>query len=446
MSGRAASSSWDHALVAGGAVAAAVFFGAAVAVFVWIGEPLRFGGLDTVVLALQGAICLAWIAGWLSLRWWLRRGERSRGLELLALAAAPLGLLAFAAPFPENAWMVPVATGVVAALAALVPLTGFVRRRASIASIGERATVMSLVQGRSPTLRMARGLLVVIGVALCVLAAARPQLHEGTRMRSRRGIDIVVVLDFSKSMLARDVPPSRIELAKHELDRFIKSLGGDRVGLVAFAGEAIQFPLTTDYEAATLFWRDLDPYDMPVGGTAIGRALNAALTLFRNDQLAAERSKVVVLLTDGEDHEGDPIAVAREAAEMEVQIYVLGIGSSSPELIPIHQADGTWSGFQRDQNGEYITTSLSEASEQQLRQIAEESGGRYFRASPGQVGVEHIQREIRRLRQGQLDERPVRLYGEAYQPFLLFGLLALVAGSALPRGWPARRRGGEVAP
>jgi Ca-activated chloride channel family protein len=245
-----------------------------------------------------------------------------------------------------------------------------------------------------------------------------------------------VVLDFSKSMLARDVAPSRIDLAKRELDRFIESLGGDRVGLVAFAGEAIQFPLTTDYEAATLFWRDLDPYDMPVGGTAIGRALDAAITLFENDRIAADRSKVIVLLTDGEDHEGDPVEVARRAADADIAIHVLGIGGETPELIPQHLGDGTWSGFQRDQDGEYVTTALTSENERQLRQIAEVSGGDYFRAEPGQVGVEHIRREIRRLRQTQLAERRVRLYGEAYQYFLLFGILALLVGSALPRGRP----------
>ena len=447
MSRRSSISSGDIGLVAGGTLAAATLFGAAVAIFVWLGDPLRFGGLDHAATVLSGTIFLVWSVGWLSLRWWLRRQDKSRkALELVALALSPIGLLAFALPFPDdNPWIVPVAVGTAAAVMALVLLTGYVQRRALVARIGEERTVVKLIHGRSPQVRVARGILIVIGVSLCVLAAARPQLHEGTRMRSRRGIDIVVALDFSKSMLARDVAPSRIDLAKRELDRFIKSLGGDRVGLVAFAGEAIQFPLTADYEAATLFWRDLGPYDMPVGGTAIGRALDAALRLFRSDQLSSERSKVIVLLTDGEDHEGDPVAVARRAAEDEVKIYVLVIGSSSPELIPLLLPDGSWSGFQRDESGEYITTSLSSENEVQLRQIAEASSGRYFRAAQGAVGVDHIRREMRRLRQSQLDERPVRLYGEAFQSFLLFGLLALIAGSALPRGRPKHQASAEEA-
>jgi Ca-activated chloride channel family protein len=454
MSDRRAGSGWDTLIVAGGAIATAVFFGTIVSVFLWLGEiqqldgPLRFGGLENVNRLIQGAIFLSWTTGWLSFRWWLGSRERPRkGFELVTLCLSPLGLLAFVIELPEMVALVPVAIGLLAGLAALVPLTGFVKRRQLVARVGNVELVTRLLHGRSPGRRAARGILVVIGVALCAVAAARPQLHEGTRMQSRRGIDVVVVLDFSKSMLARDVPPSRIDLAKRELDQFIEGLGGDRVGLVAFAGEAIQFPLTTDYEAATMFWRDLDPYDMPVGGTAIGRALNAALSLFRNDQLSSERSKVIVLLTDGEDHEGDPVEVAREASEENIQIFVLGIGGSSPELIPQHLPDGSWSGFQRDENGEYVTTSLTEENERQLRQIAEASGGRYYRAAAGDVGVENIRREIRRLRQSQLDERPVRLYGEAYQSFLLLGLLALIVGSVLRRGRPAmvqKKEGGAL--
>lgn len=430
---------WSTALVVGGALGSAAFFGAAVAILVWFGEPLRFAGVDNALTILKGAIAFTWFGTWLALRWWLRRrstSDRPTPFEVGCLFLAPLGFLAFFIPLPSSPWMIAVSVGVVAGLAALVPLLGFAERRVLLAEIGKVATVEKLMANRSPQLRAARGVLFVIGLSLCVLAASRPQLHQGTRMLSRRGIDIVVALDFSKSMLARDVAPSRIDLAKRELDQFIGSLGGDRVGLVAFAGEAIQFPLTTDYEAATLFWRDLDPYDMPVGGTAIGRALNSAIRLFENDRLSAQRSKVIVLLTDGEDHEGDPIEMARQAAQNDIHIHVLGIGGEMPELIPQIGPDGSWTGFQRDNAGEYVSTALTAENERQLRQIAEVSGGRYFRAGQGQVGVENIRREIRQLRQDQLDERRVRLYGEAYQSFLLFGILALIVGAVLPRGRP----------
>lgn len=438
---------WTMALVVGGALGTAALFASAVSIIIYFGDPMRLESIDSVATVLRVALGLTWAGVWLELRWSLRRrDERDRrpALEIGALAAALFGLVALLIPLPSSPYLVAVTVGVVAGLAAMVPLASFAQRRRLLARVGESATVERLISGRSPQLRVARGILMVTGVALCTFAAAQPQFHEGTRMLSRRGIDIVVVLDFSKSMLARDVQPSRIDLAKRELDQFIQSLGGDRVGLVAFAGEAIAFPLTTDYEAATLFWRDLGPYDMPVGGTAIGRALNSALRLFDNDQLAADRSKVIVLMTDGEDHEGDPVEVARDAAQRGIQIHVLGIGDETPELIPLHSAEGDWSGFQRGDDGEYITTALTPENERQLRQIAEVSGGNYFRAETGGVGVENIRREIRQLRQSQLEEREVELYSEAYQYFLLFGLLAIIVGSALPRGRPwARRREDE---
>jgi len=433
---------WSVPFVLGGAAISAALFGLGVAALQWLGDPLRFDGVETAAWILQISLCLAWSTAWLALRWSLkkRRAESNReragiGLEMACLGLAPLGLLAFAIPRnPSGSWIVPLAVGAVAALGALSPLLGFVGRRELVSRLGTTSLSAQLLGKISPGMRAARGILLVLGLALCTLAAARPRLHQGTRLESRRGIDIIVALDFSKSMLARDIPPSRIELAKMELDQFIGSLGGDRVGLVAFAGEAVQFPLTTDYEAATLFWRDLDPMDMPVGGTALGRALASALRLFENDRRSQSRSKVIVLLTDGEDHEGDPVAVARQAGEQDVQIHVLGIGGSAPELIPRLLPDGTWSGFQQDGEGEYVTTSLTEENEGQLVSIADASGGSYFRAAPGEVGVDHIRQEIRRLRQEQLEERRIPLYAEAFQHFLLFGFLALLASSVLPRG------------
>ncbi len=443
---RKSGAGWTAGLVVGGSVGVAVIFGVAVAIVVRLGDPLRFNDVGAAATVLRGAIGFAWAAGWLSLRWRLRRrpdDQRSPGLEVAGLVIAPFGALALLLPLPDSPWILPFVVGAVAGLTSLAPLLGFAERRALVEGVGTSETVLRLLGGRSPQLRMARGILIVIGVSLCAFAVARPQLYQGTRMLSRRGIDVVVALDFSKSMLARDIAPSRIDLAKRELDQFITSLGGDRVGLVAFAGEAFQFPLTTDYDAATLFWRDLDPYDMPVGGTALGRALSASLELFENDSRSAERSKVIILMTDGEDHEGDPVEVSRRAAADDIQIHVLGIGGETPELIPVMAADGTWSGFQRDADGEYITTALTEENERQLRQIAEVTGGQYLRAEPGQLGVDLIRSEIRRLRQTQLDERRVQVYGEAYQGFLVFGLLALIVGSALPRGRPQLPRRAE---
>ena len=206
---------------------------------------------------------------------------------------------------------------------------------------GQRATLEPLIVGRARWWRVFRAALMAAGVALLILAFAGPQYGSRTRVLRKRGIDVVIALDFSKSMLAQDVHPSRIKRAKAELERLLTDLDGDRVGLVAFAGDAMAFPMTVDYSAVRLFLRDLGPMDMPVGGTAIGKALIASKRLIessnerRGEEAAAPtRSRVVILLTDGEDHEGDPIAAAEELQAAGIRVYAVGIGSGSGEPIP----------------------------------------------------------------------------------------------------------------
>lgn len=343
--------------------------------------------------------------------------------------------------------LVPVFTGVL--IVAWRLRVGATRR------FGAVDTVSGLVVGRSGAIRALRAVLLVAGLALTLVALAGPQYGSRTRILRKRGVDVVLVVDFSKSMLARDVRPSRIERAKAELSRFLGELDGDRVGIVAFAGETMEFPMTYDYAAATLFFRDLGPYDMPVGGTAIGRALTSAKRLLdRSDPVrqdepqsaSQERSRVVVLLTDGEDHEGDPVAAARELAEGGTRIYVVGIGSRTGEPIPTYAPDGTWTGYMRDEGGQPVTTALTAENERQLRQIATSSGGKYFRARQGTVGMDQIRTEMRRLKQRERKARRVTDAEDRYALVLLPAFLLLVLEGLLPDGWLlGRRKRKEVA-
>src|SRR5437763_15007863 len=186
------------------------------------------------------------------------------------------------------------------------------RRRRVLERIGHLPMIARMTASFSPARRRWRAILYTGGVALLVLALARPQIPGRAKLTESRGLDLVVALDFSKSMLARDIYPPRLDRAKAELGRFIDSLKGDRVGLVAFAGETMAYPLTVDYEAAKLFWRDLQPDDMPVGGTDLGRAISASQELLKqsHDAAIARRpdrkhipAQVILLLTDGEDTE-----------------------------------------------------------------------------------------------------------------------------------------------
>lgn len=313
---------------------------------------------------------------------------------------------------------------------------------------GQRETLLALMHARSPGLRALRAGIVCFGLALAILAAAGPQYGSRSRVLRRRGVDVVVVLDFSKSMLARDVSPNRIERAKAEVRRLFEQLAGDRVGIVAFAGETIEFPMTTDYSSLDLFLRDLGPYDMPVGGTAIGRALVAAGRLLERSRTAESptndgrprAAQAIVLITDGEDHEGDPVAAARELAGRGVKIFVLGVGSRTGETIPTYAPDGTHTGYLRDDQGSLVTTSLTEANEQQLRAIAEASGGRYFKARDRTAALAPVRRELGRMQAAERRVRRVTIREDRFALVLLPAFLLLVLEGLLPDGAFRRRK------
>ena len=325
------------------------------------------------------------------------------------------------------------------------------RRRRATEMFGRSATIEPLILGRAPWWRFTRATLMLVGVALVIIAFAGPQYGSRTRVLHKRGIDIVIALDFSKSMLARDVHPSRIKRAKGELERLLSDLDGDRVGLVAFAGDAMAFPMTVDYSAVRLFLRDLGPMDMPVGGTAIGKALIASKRLIessnegRSDENGPDRrSKVVILLTDGEDHEGDPIAAAQELKAAGIKVYAVGIGSGSGEPIPSYTADGTLIGHVKDADGHLVMTSLSPDNEDTLEEIASITGGKYVRAEEGTVGMTKIRAELAKLQKSERKARRVTVHENRFALALLPGFLLIVLEAILPEAWIIRRRRREL--
>jgi Ca-activated chloride channel family protein len=250
------------------------------------------------------------------------------------------------------------------------------RKQKALERFGESELVRKLSQTVSRRGLLAKRLLLLASVALLVLALARPQF--GTRVETvrREGQDIVVALDVSNSMLAEDIAPNRLENAKLAVTRMINRLDGDRIGLVAFAGEAfVQSPLTTDYAAATLFLGAMEPGLVPVQGTDLGAALAVSLGAF--DQRDREH-RVLIVITDGEDHEGAIEAAVTQAVDASIRIYSVGIGSSDGVPIPDFDERGRRRGFKRDADGRVVTTKLDEAT---LRRIADDTGGRYFRAT-----------------------------------------------------------------
>jgi Ca-activated chloride channel homolog len=305
------------------------------------------------------------------------------------------------------------------------------RRRQAVARFGDPVLVEQLRDGSPAAWRAIRGAMILVAAALLALAGARPQHGSRTEVVARRGIDMVVCLDVSKSMLARDVQPSRIERAKAELVRLLEEEPGDRVAVVLFAGDTMEYPLTTDHEAALRFFRDAHPWEFPVQGTSVGRALTAARDLLHRDPLAARRSKVILLITDGEDLDGDPIAAAREAAGDGIQVFIDAIGSAAPEPIPAYTNDGRMVGYERDSRGEVKQTQFTPQMEQQLRQVATEGNGQYFRPQQGEVGIEQVRRQLARLRRAELAETQKTLYEELVLPVVIPAFLLLILASVL---------------
>ncbi len=297
-------------------------------------------------------------------------------------------------------------------------------RRRMLARLGHLPQVERLVRSVSPGRRLTKAILLVVGVGLLLAAAARPQGGERTPLAPSVGIDIVVALDFSKSMLARDAYPSRIERAKLELGRLIDSLKGDRLGLVAFAGETLSYPLTTDYVAAKIFWRDMTPLDMPVGGTAVGKAIVAGTRLLTGVRgKGPPRSQVILLLTDGEDHQSEPLEAAKEAAKLGIRVFAVGIGSASGEVIPRLNEDGTIAGYLKRADGQVITTRLDSKT---LREVAQITKGKYIGIDPKRFGVEPILAELSKLHKSEAKARLIRHFRDIPEVLLLPALLLLL--------------------
>ena len=320
------------------------------------------------------------------------------------------------------------------------------RRQKATLAVGQEQTVRPLIVGRAQPWRLTKTILWLVALSGVIVALAGPQYGSRTQLLHRRGIDVVIALDFSKSMLARDVAPNRIDRAKAELGRLLELMQGHRIGLVAFAGDTIAFPMTIDHSAVRLFLRDLGPYDMPFGGTAIGRALIASKRLLQsarpdNDQDTAERpTQVVLLFTDGEDHEGEPLEAAAELAAAGIAVYTVGIGSPSGEPIPTYAQDGTWTGYAKDKDGNVVTSSLTAQNEKVLQQIAKDTGGKYFRARRGTIGIAQIEAEMAKLKQTEKKSRRVTVHENRFALVLLPAFLLLVLQGILPTAWLTLRR------
>jgi len=273
--------------------------------------------------------------------------------------------------------------------------------------------------------------LLLLAALLVVVGAARPQRGSQYVTATRKGIDLIIALDVSESMLAEDLKPNRLLRARHEIASILDRLEGDRVGLVAFAGAAfVQCPLTLDYAAARMFLEYMGPDLIPEPGTNLADALEVSARAFESE---GDGFRALVLISDGEDHLGEVEAAAREARKMRVRVFTVGIGSESGEPIPIRNAEGEVDGYKKDRDGKIVMTRLNELP---LREIADQTGGLYVRAG-GTLGLERILDEIAGMEKKELSGGIRMLYEDRYSYFVWPALVLLFAAWWIP----GRRRG-----
>jgi Ca-activated chloride channel family protein len=330
-------------------------------------------------------------------------------------------------------------------VAGLLVLGAFGLMRA-IKRFGEVGPVESLLTARAGSRRAIKGTLLVLAVATCFVALAQPQYGRGTRRIPATNLDVIIALDYSKSMYAKDVAPNRIERAKNEVARLISELSGARFGAVAFAGEPLSFPLTSDGGAIAQFFRQLSPHDMPVGGTAIARAMEAGRALLERDPRSKSHRRVMLLVTDGEDLEGDPLQSARAAKNDGISVFVVQIGGRTPEPVPDIDENGVNRGIRTDRDGRPLTTALSAEGEKQLSEIAEITGGNVVRSAQGDTGIDEVTRRLRTMMTEELSERVETVYADVYAYPLGLALLLLLAEAIVPEASRRRSKKGGAPP
>ena len=297
-------------------------------------------------------------------------------------------------------------------------------RRRRLARFGDPATVATLMPDASTGRMKLKFILFTTAVILVILAAARPQFGSKLREQKSKGIEMMLAVDISNSMLAEDFEPNRLERTKYAINKLFDGLEQDRVGVIVFAGDAtVQLPITSDYRMAKAFAKRISPSMASVQGTSIGKALSLAEMSFSS---GSGDSRVIILITDGEDHEGNVMQAAERAAEQGIRIFTIGIGT--PEGAPI-EIGGE---FIKDEKGDMVVSKLDE---KMLQEIARITGGAYIRATKQSIGLDEIVRAINDMEQSELSTVRFEEYNEQFQY-----LIAVAFALLLVEFWLLARR------
>lgn len=294
-------------------------------------------------------------------------------------------------------------------------------RRRRIRKFGDER----LVRGIMPSVSRSKGWVKLVLFSLAFfffsIGMSRPQIGAKLKEHKTKGAEIMIVLDVSNSMLAEDYSPNRLERAKLAISKLVDRLRDDRIGLIVFAGSSfVQLPITTDYVSAKMFLNSISPESVPIQGTAIGEAINTAIRSF---SAQSEKSRAIIVITDGENHEDDPVAAAKQAAEMGIRVFTIGVGSSEGKPIPM---DGE---LLKDRSGNIVVSRLDEKT---LKQIAAAGNGMYVRAGNSEFGLNPIIDEIQKMQDEQFSSVVFEEFDEQYMYFfgiaLVFFVLEMLVG------------------
>jgi Ca-activated chloride channel family protein len=300
-------------------------------------------------------------------------------------------------------------------------------RKAAIQQLGDPTLIQRLSLSVNWTGRKWQTRLWLVALALVLIALARPQWGSEVQVVEKEGVQVMVALDVSNSMLAQDIKPDRLTRAKMEISDLMNKLDGDEIGLVLFSGASfIQFPLTNDYDTARSFLESAGPGSISRPGTEMGEAIRTAMSGFDN---AHNSQRVIVVVTDGENHQPDAVAEAQAAAQEGVLIYTIGFGSPEGEPIPEYAADGSVVGYKVDESGNTVLSRLDEGT---LQEIAQIGNGRYFRAAADGSELDALVDELSDLQAAQLESRFETTKIERFQIFLAGAVIALILAEMIP--------------
>ncbi len=291
------------------------------------------------------------------------------------------------------------------------------RKRKQLQAFGDADLLQELMPNASRVRPNVRFTLELSAMILLIIALAQPQYGTKEETIKREGIEVMMALDISNSMLAEDVAPNRLERAKQLLSKLVDQMSDDKVGLVVFAGEAfVQLPITADYVSAKMFLQNIQPDLIKTQGTALGAAINTAVRSFGTNE--SEASRLIILITDGENHEDDALAAAKAAKEKGIEILVVGIGKPEGSPIPI---PGT-NNFRKDRQGNVVVSKLNE---EMCKEIAGAGNGIYVRCDNTNTAMRAIENEVEKLATAEIETKVFTDYNEQYQSFVFLALLLL---------------------